>query len=67
MRIIKNVDDYPSGCLLYCPYFKENYKIIAIDLKLKMAKITSKNFRCERRKIFKVCLAILQYYKKRKG
>ena len=40
MRIIKNVDDYTSGCLLDCPYFKENYKIIAIDLTLKMAKIT---------------------------
>ena len=25
-------DDYTTGCLLDCPYFKENYKIIAIDL-----------------------------------
>ena len=25
-------DDYPTGCLLDYPYFKENFKIIAIDL-----------------------------------
>ena len=25
-------DDYTTGCLLDYPYFKENYKIIAIDL-----------------------------------
>ena len=25
-------DDYPTGYLLDCPYFKENYKMIAIDL-----------------------------------
>ena len=25
-------DDYTSGCLLNYPYFKENFKIIAIDL-----------------------------------
>ena len=25
-------DDYTSGCLLDYPYFKENYKMIAIDL-----------------------------------
>ena len=25
-------DDYTAGCLLDYPYFKENYKIIAIDL-----------------------------------
>ena len=25
-------DDYATGCLLDCPYFKESYKIIAIDL-----------------------------------
>ena len=24
-------DDYTSGCLLDYPYFKENYKMIAID------------------------------------
>ena len=24
-------DDYTAGCLLYYPYFKENYKMIAID------------------------------------
>ena len=24
--------DYPTGCLLDYPYFKENFKIIAIDL-----------------------------------
>ena len=26
-------DDYPTGCLLDYPYFKENYKMIAIDLR----------------------------------
>ena len=25
-------DDYTTGCLLNCFYFKENYKVIAIDL-----------------------------------
>ena len=25
------VDDYTTGCLLDYPYFKENYKMIAID------------------------------------
>ena len=25
-------DDYKTGCLLHYPYFKENYKMIAIDL-----------------------------------
>ena len=25
-------DDYTSGCLLHCPYFRENYKMIAIDI-----------------------------------
>ena len=25
-------DDYTTGCLLGYPYFKENYKMIAIDL-----------------------------------
>ena len=25
-------DDNTTGCLLHYPYFKENYKIIAIDL-----------------------------------
>ena len=25
-------DDYTTGCLLHYPYFKENYKMIAIDL-----------------------------------
>ena len=25
-------DDYTAGCLLDYPYFKENYKMIAIDL-----------------------------------
>ena len=24
-------DDYATGCLLYYPYYKENYKMIAID------------------------------------
>ena len=25
-------DEYTSGCLVDYPYFKENYKVIAIDL-----------------------------------
>ena len=25
-------DDYTTGCLLNYPYFKENYKIIAVDI-----------------------------------
>ena len=25
-------DDYTTGCLLYYPYFRDNYKIIAINL-----------------------------------
>ena len=25
-------DDYVTGCLLSCPYFKEHYYMIAIDL-----------------------------------
>ena len=25
-------DDYATGCLLHYPYFKENFKMIAIDL-----------------------------------
>ena len=25
-------DDYTTGCFLGCPYFKENYKIVEIDL-----------------------------------
>ena len=30
-------DDYPTGCLLDYPYFKENFKIIAIDLNKQQA------------------------------
>ena len=29
-------DDYTTGCLLDYPYFKENYKMIAVDLSRKM-------------------------------
>ena len=29
-------DDYATGCLLDYPYFKENYKMIAIDLSRQM-------------------------------
>ena len=31
-KTYENIDDYTTGCLLYYPYFKENYKMIAIDL-----------------------------------
>ena len=30
--IIGQEDDYTTGCLLDYPYFKEYYKLIAIDL-----------------------------------
>ena len=30
-------DDYTTGCLLDYPYFKENYKMIAIDLSIQQA------------------------------
>ena len=37
MKILEKIatgkgDDYTTGCLLDYPYFKENYKMIAIDL-----------------------------------
>ena len=36
MKILEKIatgkgDDYTTGCLLDYPYFKENYKMIAID------------------------------------
>ena len=39
---VKNIatgkgDDYTTGCLLGYPYFKENYKTIAIDLSKQQA------------------------------
>ena len=30
-------DNYATGCLLDYPYFKENYKMIAIDLSIQQA------------------------------
>ena len=30
-------DDYTTGCLLDYPYFKDNYKMIAVDLSKKQA------------------------------
>ena len=30
--VIGKGDDYLAGCLLDYPYFKENYKMIAVDL-----------------------------------
>ena len=30
-------DDYTTGCLLNYPYFKDNYKMIAIDLSKQQA------------------------------
>ena len=30
-------DDYTTGCLLDYPYFKDNYKMIAIDLSKQQA------------------------------
>ena len=30
-------DDYTTGCLLDYPYFKENYKMIVIDLSIQQA------------------------------
>ena len=31
------VDDYTAGCLLDCPYFKDNCKLIAVDLRKQKA------------------------------
>ena len=33
-------DDYTTGCLLDYPYFKESYKIIAMDLSKQQARDT---------------------------
>ena len=30
-------DDYTTGCLLDCPYFKDSYKVIAVDLSKRQA------------------------------
>ena len=30
-------DDYTTGCLLYYPYFKDSYKIIAVDFSKQQA------------------------------
>ena len=30
-------DDYTTSCLLYCSYFKDHYKMIAIDLRKQQA------------------------------
>ena len=30
-------DDYTAGCLLYYPYFKDSYKMIAVDLRKQQA------------------------------
>ena len=32
IRDNKVTDDYTTGCLLYYPYFKDSYKMIAVDL-----------------------------------
>ena len=36
-KIATGQDDYTTGCLLDYPYFKENYKMIAIDLSKQQA------------------------------
>ena len=36
-RIATGQDDYTTGCLLDYSYFKENYKLIAIDLSKQQA------------------------------
>ena len=35
--MISQEDDYTTGCLLDYPYFKENYTLIAIDLRKQQA------------------------------
>ena len=35
--VIGHGDDYITGFLLSCPYFKENYQLIAIDLSKQQA------------------------------
>ena len=42
MKTLKKIatgprDDYTTGCLLDYPYFKDNYKMIAIDLSTQQA------------------------------
>ena len=42
MKTLKKIatgprDDYTTGCLLDYPYFKDNYKMIAIDLSKQQA------------------------------
>ena len=42
MKILKKIatvqgDDYTNGCLLDYPYFKDNYKMIAVDLSKQQA------------------------------
>ena len=36
-KIATGQDDYTTGCLLDYPYFKENYKMIAMDLSKQQA------------------------------
>ena len=31
-KLLQSRDDYTTGCLLHYPYFKDSYKMIAIDL-----------------------------------
>ena len=31
-NVTSQEDDYPTACLLDCPYFKQKYKLIAVDL-----------------------------------
>ena len=35
--VIGQGDDYATGCPLVCPYFKERYKLIAINLSKQQA------------------------------
>ena len=37
LKHIGKGDDYTTSCLLDCPYFKENYKMISIDLSKQQA------------------------------
>ena len=36
--------DYTAGCLLDYPYFKENYKMIVIDLSIKLLMLILEQF-----------------------
>ena len=63
-------DDYTTGCLLDYPYFKENYKMIAIDLSKQLAlnadprAIQQINFTANLEQRIQKCFSLLEKQKK---